>query len=202
MLTLVKEEFRKRSQVFLSILHSLGLRPNHLTLIGFFLAILSSISYSMGRADRPFILLGGMLLLLSGLCDALDGALAELYGQTTVFGGILDSTLDRIEEAIVISSIMLAGLCSLGVGLAALVSSFAVSYVRSRAEVEGIDTVNIGIAERAERVLILVFASLFQVVDIGIAVIAIISSITVVQRLVHVAQVRDTPRIERQARTL
>jgi archaetidylinositol phosphate synthase len=119
-----------------------------------------------------------------------------------VFGGILDSTLDRIEEAIVISSIMLAGLCNLGVGLAALVSSFSVSYIRSRAEVEGIETVNIGIAERAERVLVLASASLFQAVDTGIVVLAIISTITVVQRLIHISQARGTPRLGRQTRTL
>ncbi len=201
MLTLIKEEFRKRSRFLLSILHSLGLTPNHMTAIGFLLAVLSSVFYGMARVERRSMFVGGMLLLISGLCDALDGALAESYGQTTSLGGILDSTLDRLEEAIVISSIILAGLCNAGIGLMAVISSFLVSYIRSRAEVEGIETVNIGIAERAERVLVLVIASFFQALEIGVAVVAAISVITIVQRLRHIAGVSSAPRLGRQART-
>jgi len=162
------------------------------TTFGFFLAIVSSILYYIGGKEVGFIPLGGLFLLFSGLCDALDGALAETYGQTTVFGGILDSTLDRIGEAIVISSIMLTGLCNLETGVLALVSSFCVSYIRSRAELEGISMSNIGIAERAERILVLVTTSFFRILDIGIAIIAILSTITVFQRLVHVARVSST----------
>ncbi len=193
MLTALKEEFRRRSQFLVSSLHSTGLTPNQVTILGFFLAFLSSVLYYGGRSEIRLIPLGGLVLFFSGLCDALDGALAETYGQTTIFGGILDSTLDRLGEALVISSIMLARLCNLGIGLLALTSSFAVSYIRSRAEMDGIVMSNIGIAERAERILVLVIASFFRALDIGIAILAILSTITVFQRLVHVSRVGNTP---------
>jgi archaetidylinositol phosphate synthase len=189
MLTVLKEEFRKRTRFLVSALHSLGLSPNQVTLLGLIFAVLSSSLYYTGSSEAYLIPIAGLLLLLSGLSDALDGALAEEYGQTTVLGGILDSTIDRIEEAIVISSIILVGLCNPAWGLLALVSSLSVSYIRSRAEVEGIKMANVGIAERAERVLILATASLFQIADIGIVVVAILSTITVFQRLAHVVKV-------------
>ena len=189
MLTIFKEEFRKRTRFLVSALHSLGLSPNHVTLLGLFFAVLSSIFYYTGRGGVYRVPVAGLLLLLSGLSDALDGALAEEYGQTTVLGGILDSTIDRLEESVVISSIILAGLCNPVWGLLALISSFSVSYIRSRAEVEGVEMINIGIAERAERVLVLAAASLFQIVDIGVAVLAIVSTITVFQRLAHAVKV-------------
>ncbi len=189
MLTLLKEEFRRRLRFILSALHSIGLTPNQVTAFSFLLAIVSSILYYIGGKEAGFIPLGGLFLLFSGLCDALDGALAEKYGQTTVFGGILDSTLDRLGETIVISSIMLTGLCNLEIGLLALVSSFCVSYIRSRAEMDGISMSNIGIAERAERTIVLVIAGFFRVLDIGMMILAIISTVIVIQRLVHAARV-------------
>ena len=189
MLTALRKEFRKRTRFLVSTLHSLGLSPNQVTLLGLFSAIFSSMLYYTGRAGVYRVPMAGLLLLLSSLFDALDGALAEEYGQTTVLGGILDSTLDRLEEAVVISSIILAGLCNPAWGLLALVSSLFVSYIRSRAEIEGIKMINVGIAERAERVLILATASLFQMADVGVVVLAIVSTITVFQRLAHVIKV-------------
>lgn len=189
MLTVLKKEFRKRTRFLVSTLHSLGLSPNQVTLLGLFFAVFSSILYYTGRGGVYRVPMAGLLLLLSGLSDALDGALAEEYKQITVLGGILDSTIDRLEEAVVISSIILAGLCNPSWGLLALVSSLSVSYIRSRAEIEGIKMINVGIAERAERVLILVTASFFQIVDIGVIVLAIVSTITVFQRLAYVIKV-------------
>jgi archaetidylinositol phosphate synthase len=189
MLTVFKKEFRKRTRFLVSALHSLGLSPNQVTLLGLFFAVLSSIFYYTGKGGAYQVPVAGLLLLLSGLSDALDGALAEEYGQTTVLGGILDSTIDRLEESVVISSIILAGLCNPAWGLLALVSSLSVSYIRSRAEVEGVKMINVGIAERAERLLVLVTASLLQIVDIGVVVLAIVSTITVLQRLAHAIKV-------------
>ena len=188
MLTALKEEFRERARFLTSTLHSLGFKPNQVTLLGLFFAVLSSFLYYNGKGTSYLIPLGGLMFLLSGILDALDGALAEEYGEVTVFGGILDSAIDRFEEAVVISSIVLAGLCDVAIGLLALVSSFSVSYIRSRAEVEGISMINVGIAERAERVLILVVASLFQMVDTGVVVLAVASTVTVIQRIAYVAQ--------------
>jgi len=191
MLSTFKKEFRKYSRPLVMILQTLGLTPNQLSLLGFLLAVTSSIAYYIGRIDENLIPIGGLLLLFSGLSDALDGALAEEHYQTTIFGGILDSTLDRLSEAIVISSLILNGLCDPAIGLLALIASLSVSYVRSRAEVEGIEMINIGIAERAERILILVFASFFKALDIGVTLLAFISTITLVQRLVHSARAAE-----------
>jgi phosphatidylglycerophosphate synthase len=124
------------------------------------------------------------LLLLSGLFDALDGAMARLYGQVTKFGAFCDSLIDKIGEMLVLSAIILAGLCSTFWGLWALSSSILVSYTRARAEGEGA-SMKIGIAERPERLLILAASTLAGLVEFGIIVISVLASVTVVQRICH-----------------
>jgi archaetidylinositol phosphate synthase len=132
------------------------------------------------------------LLLLSGFCDALDGILARLYQQTTVFGGFLDSLLDRYADAIIYAGIIIGGLCDPLWGLIALTGSLLVSYSRARAEAAGIKMESVGLAERAERMIILIIASLVALfwqpetaIGIGIILLAILSNLTVLQRALY-----------------
>ena len=104
-----------------------------------------------------------LLLLASGFCDALDGTLARLYQQTTTFGGFLDSLLDRYADATILSGIILGELCNLFWGLTALTGSLLVSYTRARAEAAGVKMETVGIAERAERLVILATASFLSI---------------------------------------
>ena len=129
-------------------------------------------------------------MLISGLFDALDGAIARIYGEATKFGGFFDSVLDRYADAVVLSGIIVGGLTNLIWGLAALFGSLLVSYARARAEAAGVKMESVGLAERAERIVIVVAASFLSYVwidalDWSILLLAILTNLTVVQRAIY-----------------
>jgi CDP-diacylglycerol--glycerol-3-phosphate 3-phosphatidyltransferase len=144
-----------------------------------------------------YLFAAGFIVLIAGFLDMLDGALARGTNQVTRFGSILDSTLDRIAEAVLFLSILtfyvlnanphsttiilLAGI--------AMITSFLVSYVRARAEGTGLKC-EVGLLTRAERVMVLVLGLLLSQINyaliIALVIIAILSLITVKQRLVYV----------------
>jgi archaetidylinositol phosphate synthase len=171
--------------------HNMGLTPNIVTLIGLALALSSAFVYAATRGQPLGILLATILFLASGFCDALDGVIARIYQQTSVFGGFLDSLLDRYADAAVYAGVIIGGLCDPIWGLAALAGSMMVSYSRARAEAAEIKMESIGIAERAERMLILAVASVAAIfwlpaLNIGIILLAVLSNFTVLQRGLHV----------------
>jgi phosphatidylinositol phosphate synthase len=154
------------------------------------------------------IRLGGALLLLSGVFDILDGQVARRGAMMTTFGAFYDSSLDRVGESALFAGIALhflrgglsPGQLSLGVmlAIAALAASLMVSYTRARAEGLGLEC-KVGIAQRAERFLLLgaptvVFGAghngLLLLWIVGI--LALITAITVVQRVVYVARIAGT----------
>jgi archaetidylinositol phosphate synthase len=121
-----------------------------------------------------------------------------------VFGGFLDSLLDRYADAVIYAGVIIGGLCDLLWGLAALAGSLLVSYSRARAEAAGIKMESVGIAERAERMIILAVASLVaffwpqvltvgfltvSALNIGVIILAVLSNFTVLQRAIHVFRV-------------
>ncbi len=171
--------------------HSIGLTPNIVTLIGLALALLSASAYAVAQGQPLWILLATILLLASGFCDALDGVIARIYQQTSMFGGFLDSLMDRYADAAVYAGVIVGGLCDPLWGLAALAGSMMVSYSRARAEAAEIKMESVGLAERAERMLILSIASLAAIfwlsaLNIGIILLAVLSNFTVLQRGLHV----------------
>ena len=111
-------------------------------------------------------------------------------GNASRFGGFLDSVADRYSDALAFSGLVLGGLCDAWVGLAALVGSLMVSYCRSRAEAEGVKMAGVGLAERAERMLLLAALSLasywwLPALNVGVAVLAALAHLTVVQRTLY-----------------
>jgi archaetidylinositol phosphate synthase len=199
MLTKLKKKVQELLSLEAKAVHRIGLTPNVISLIGLALSLFSAVAYAMAR-NQPLLLLSATILLLaSGFCDTLDGVLARLYQQTSVFGGFLDSVLDRYADAAVYAGIIIGGLCDPIWGLIALAGSLLVSYSRARAEAAGIKMESVGVAERAERMLILAAASVaaifwpqilnIGVLNIGIIVLAVLSNFTVLQRGVHVYKV-------------
>ena len=91
--------------------HKIGLTPNLVSLIGVVLALLSAFTYAVAEGQPLWLLLATILFLASGFCDALDGVIARIYQQTSVFGGFLDSLLDRYADAAVYAGIIIGGLC-------------------------------------------------------------------------------------------
>jgi archaetidylinositol phosphate synthase len=191
MLTKLKKQIQQLLSTEAKIAHNIGLTPNAISVIGIALSILAAVAYAYGLNQPCLLIVAVLLLLASGFCDTLDGIIARNYQQATTFGGFFDSLLDRYADAIVYSAIIIGGLCDVFWGLAALAGSLLVSYSRARAEAAGIKMESVGLAERAERMLILAVASLaaffwLPSLEIGIIVLAVLSNFTVLQRGVHV----------------
>ncbi len=191
MLTKLKKKVQNMLTSEAKAAHKIGLTPNAVSLIGLTLAIFSAAAYAITQNQPLWILLATILLLASGFCDALDGILARNYQQESVFGGFFDSLLDRYADAAVYSGVIIGGLCDPLWGLAALAGSMLVSYSRARAEAAEINMESVGVAERAERILILSIASVAAIfwlpaLNIGIVLLAVLSNLTVLQRGLYV----------------
>ena len=192
MLTKLKQKVQQMLSSEAKAAHKIGLTPNIVTIMGFVLASLAAIAYGIVNQDPPLLLLLAVILLMaSGFCDTLDGILARTYQQASVFGGFLDSLLDRYADVFVLAGIIISGASNLIAGLAALSSSLMVSYSRARAEAAGIKMESIGLAERPERIIILAAASVFAIfwlpaLNIGVTIIAVLATFTVLQRGLHV----------------
>ena len=171
-------------------LHNIGLTPNHVSIIGIILAVLSAVTYWQWTIDPLLLILAPILMLASGLLDALDGALARQYGKATAFGGFFDSLLDRYADSIVLCGIILGELTELSWGLAALIGSLLVSYARSRAEAAGVKMESVGLFERAERIVLLALVSFISYIWLdalcwGILALAVVTNLTVIQRALY-----------------
>ncbi len=166
------------------ILSKSRLKPNTLTFIE--LAISIGAAYAIATS---YFLLGGALVLVSGLFDLLDGALARFTKQSTKFGAILDSTIDRLSEAAIFCGLLvwyMPKVATLEIVLifAALIGSFLVSYIRARAEGLGLEC-RVGLFTRAERVIVLAVGLLVNQVFIALWVLVVFVYITVAQRLLY-----------------
>lgn len=205
MLTKLKKQIQQMLTSQANAAHRIGLNPNKISAIGFILALASAASYAMSTTQSPWwLILAVVFLLFSGFCDTLDGIVARTFQQTTVFGGFFDSVLDRYADVAVFAAIIIAGLSNpswdgpfwgplwgAAWGLAALSGSMMVSYTRARAEAAGIKMESVGLAERAERMLILAVVSIIAffwlpALGYGIAVLAVLANLTVIQRALHV----------------
>lgn len=172
------------------ILAKLGLSPNWISLIGLIVAGVSAYLLSEG-----LFWMGGLVLLVSGLFDLLDGALARYTGRDSPFGALFDSTLDRFAEAIIMLGVLVyyqnIG-SSIGVILCyiALVGSVMVSYLRARSEGLGVEC-KVGILTRPERISALCLAFILahwweDAIFITLVTICVLTFVTSCQRLVHV----------------
>ena len=194
MLTRLKQQIERMLTAEANAAHKIGLTPNTVTAIGLILAFLAALAYTQWQTSKLYLLLATLFLLASGFCDALDGTLARLYQQTTAFGGFLDSLLDRYEDAAVFIAIIISGLCDQLSGLIALTGSLLVSYTRAKAEATNIKMETIGIAERAERIIILMTASLIAIywqpatapMTAAVIILAVLTNLTVLQRSIHI----------------
>jgi archaetidylinositol phosphate synthase len=191
---MVEGFFQSSSKFF----HELGLSPNGLTFLGFLLSIVVSLFYWGGLAGWEW---GAAVLVfvVAAYFDAVDGAMARRYSKVSKFGGVLDSVLDRIGEIALYSGLLAGALVPLWVGLWALTAAFMVSYVRARVSAEGVSLKGVGIAERPERLLILLVATLFSplsntILPFAVFLIALLSSFTVLARVYRASRVLGCPR--------
>ncbi|UCE96432.1 MAG: CDP-alcohol phosphatidyltransferase family protein [Candidatus Bathyarchaeota archaeon] len=185
---------KKRVQLLLAaqakLLHKMGMTPNIISAMGILSAFLAGCFYWAAQFNNFFLIIAPLLLLLSGFFDTLDGIVARLCKGTTVFGGFLDSLLDRYADAFIFIAIITSGLCDLFWSSVALVGSLLVSYTRARAEATGSKMETIGFAERAERIIVLTIASFaaffwFNALFTGIVILAVLTNLTVLQRTIY-----------------
>ena len=159
-----------------------GLTPNHLSMIGF----AGNVGAAVLAARGEFLWAGVAVLVFSAM-DMLDGALARATGRATKFGAVFDATLDRMSEAAVLGGLSFyftergqteeAILC-----FAALAASLLVSYVRAHALSQGLN-IQDGLFTRAVRVILLAVVLMIDQVRIGLWILAVLTSATVVQRI-------------------
>jgi CDP-diacylglycerol--glycerol-3-phosphate 3-phosphatidyltransferase len=168
------------------VLARLGLTPNLVTGIG--LVLNGLVAVLIARGD---FVAGGLLLLVAGAFDMLDGAVARASGTVTRFGGFFDSTIDRYSEVVVYGGVLIYVLGSphyrLGslLVLAATAGSLLISYARARAEAAGFHA-SVGLLARPERVLILALGLLLHQLIPALWILAIGTHFTVVTRMAHV----------------
>jgi phosphatidylglycerophosphate synthase len=136
------------------------------------------------------IRLGGILILIGGIFDVLDGIVARSRGKTTEFGAFLDSVLDRYSDAFLFLAIAWYfldrdNLIGIYVSLGTLLGAFLISYTRARAEGLG-KSCHTGVMERPERILLLAFAAITGWLLPVLWIMLVLTHITVIQRIYHV----------------
>ncbi len=177
-------------------LADIGITPNIVTVSGLVVSFAAAACYVYWRTAAYLLPLAGLLILLSGILDAVDGVIARTTGKVTVFGGFLDSVSDRYSDALVISGLILGGLCDPIWGLITLSGSLLVSYTRAKSESLGIPMAAVGFAERAERMILLAlltFGATFwmDILNYGIILLSLLIHITVVQRVLYFKEKTD-----------
>lgn len=165
-------------------LGKIGLTPNAITAISLLTSVLSFWFYY-----QKSLVLGALFIVLTGFIDMLDGAVARATGKATRFGAVLDHVLDRYAEYLIIVGIVLGGYVDWMWGVFALIGMLMASFTRAKAEsVGGLKSCTVGIAERQEKLIIIIAGSLLtlyftQALLYAIIVVGIISHFTVAQRL-------------------
>jgi CDP-diacylglycerol--glycerol-3-phosphate 3-phosphatidyltransferase len=173
-----------------------GLSPNVITIAGLLIQVVVAYLIVDGA-----LLAAGLVAIVAGVADLLDGAVAKARGMESHFGALFDSTTDRLSDALLF--IPIAWLYGVdpdvashdepwvaAVALTGLVFSFLVSYVKARAESLGFDC-NVGFAERFERLAVMIAGLVFGLVPLAVVALSAITFGTFVQRMVHVyAQAR------------
>ena len=169
-----------------------GIHPNVLTTLTFLFSLLSGVVLAQGH-----LRLGGVLILVAGTFDILDGAVARLAGLATKFGAFYDSTLDRYAEFFTFFGILFYYLHASPVNdfliltvCLAMCGSLMVSYVRARAEGLGLEC-KIGIMQRPERIVLLGFGAIFHenILTTAIVLIAVFANFTAVQRIFYIKSI-------------
>lgn len=165
-----------------------SISPNVISVAGFGITVLAA------AVIPQHLQIGGLLILLGGLFDMLDGVVARTNGKASKFGALLDSTLDRYSDAAVFLGAAayfhgIDHMAGAALSLGTLVGALLVSYVRARAEGLGIPC-HVGLMERPERIVLLAFGCLTGWMFPVMIALFVLSHVTVLQRILHVSRHR------------
>ncbi len=180
----LREKYQKTIVPVGNALAKTGLSPNTLTFLSLLIATASSYAYSI----RLF-LGGALLMVLTGVFDMLDGAVARATGKVSRFGATFDHVLDRYVEFFIMLGMIFGGYVDWISGFFALFGMLMASFTRAKAEsVGGLKNCTVGVAERQEKLLLLILGSILimvfsEALKYSVILVGVLSHITVVQRL-------------------
>ena len=161
---------------------STGISPTGWSVIGLVFAFASAFFY--GWNIEFSLIIGGIVLLVAGFFDIVDGQVARATKKITKTGGFLDSEFDKIAEVAIFFGILVGGFAEPYLVFLAISLSLLVSYTRSRAESLGVKLQGIGIGERAERLLVIAIVGIIGFMEYAVIIVIIIAGITFVQRII------------------
>lgn len=182
MLNNLRESLRPTLEKIGRIFGSTGLSPNFWTGVGLAFAFASAIAY--GTSPEFGFIIGGILLLVSGFFDVVDGQVARYTKKVSKSGGFLDSVFDKVAEVAIFFGILIGGYADAYLVFLAITMSLLVSYSRSRAESLGIKLQGIGIGERAERLLVIAIIGMIGFMEYAVIIVILIAAITFIQRVI------------------
>jgi archaetidylinositol phosphate synthase len=159
-----------------------GLSPNFWTSVALVFALLSAVVYGLGLEFG--LIIGGVLLLVSGFFDMVDGQVARVTGKTSKKGSYLDSMFDKIAEVAIFLGILIGGYAEPYLVLLAITLSLLVSYARAKSDIINVKLQGIGIGERAERLLVIAIIGIIGFMDYAVIIVVIIAGITLIQRMI------------------
>ncbi len=191
MLGKLREKYQKMMKPVGEAFSKLGLTPNIITFISFLVSVCAGVVLAFN-----LLILGVILIILTGFVDMLDGAVARATGRETRFGSVWDHLLDRYAEFNILFGIAFSFYSIWYIPFITIFSMIMASFVRAKAESVGrLEKCTVGVAERQEKLLILIVGCLityfysspiffsYTILDVSLLVIAVLSQITVIQRL-------------------
>ena len=179
---ILKPTLEKIGKIFAST----GLSPNFWTMVGFVFAIISALVYGLGLEFG--LIIGGILLLVSGFFDMVDGQVARVTGKTSQKGSYLDSMFDKIAEVAIFLGLLVGGYAEPYLVMLAITLSLLVSYARAKSDALNIKLQGVGIGERAERLLVIAIIGIIGYMEPAVIIVVVIAGITLVQRVIVTAK--------------
>ena len=165
---------------------STGLSANFWTWVGLVFALASALVYGLGIEFG--LIIGGILLLVSGFFDMVDGQVARATGKTSQKGSYLDSMFDKIAEVAIFLGLLVGGYAEPYLVMLAITLSLLVSYARAKSDALNIKLQGVGIGERAERLLVIAIIGIIGYMEPAVIIVAVIAGITLVQRMIITAK--------------
>jgi archaetidylinositol phosphate synthase len=177
--------YEEHTIIFGKIIARTGLTPNQLTILSLIPAFISCYYYYHGKA-----ILGVVFLCVTLLFDVFDGSVARVLNKKTNFGAVLDASIDRDCEIIVLFGILLGGLAESWIVYFCFSGMIMASYVRARIESKGVSAMSVGLMERFQKMTLIIAGSVFMIaygesLNIALFVVGLLSHITSAQRLLY-----------------
>ena len=188
MLNNLRDSLKPTLEKIGKIFASTGLSPNVFTAIGLGFAFASAIVY--GINVEYSLIFGGIILLISGFFDIVDGQVARFPKKITKTGGFIDSIFDKIAEVAIFFGILIGNYADPYLVIIAITLSLLVSYMRAKADSMSIKLQGVGIGERAERLLVIAIIGIIGFMEIALIIVIIIAAITLGQRIIAISKNR------------